>query len=658
HESEGLSSKHLVVRRGRPFKITLFFKDEPFSPLMDSLVFSAQLGELYVQFPLTFSRHVSAFKWGGQILSENSWSQSLRVLIFTPPNAPLGLYNLQLHIKSQAQQHSYALGNLILLFNPWSWRPWSDEVHLSHADQREEYVKNDSGILFMGTPDNLLPRTWEFGQYEEGILETCLKILDMSPQHSKNSQKDNLCRSNAVYLSRVVCAMINCEDDRGVLKGNWSGDFSRGVSPSQWTGSADILKCWERSQCRPVLYGQCWVFAAVMCTVMRALGIPSRVVTNFNSAHDTNANLIIEEFYSETGEKLQLSKESIWNYHVWLECWMSRPDIGSEFSGWQVLDPTPQEKSGGIFCCGPCPVKAIREKRVDLFYDVPFVYAEVNASVYTAIVKNNQVVHQSLDANRVGSLVCTKGVNSYLAQDLTAYYKNPHKTPRRNSSLHEEARSMSVSLQLDKVPVAGQSISFSVTVVNNCGTSRRLKEHINAQMKEYSHNLLETFWEASNMIKLGPYEGKSLTIEHWIDPSQYEQVLRDDGLVNLAVVIKDEVTLERKLASEEFNITMPWISIQVEDESNIVVNKAHSAILVFHNPFWVPIDGVLTVCGSGLIQGKVQSKVYQLQPGEKREQAVNFIPQMPGTKVLQASLEFKDSPLVLRGFKSVLVRAT
>lgn len=35
------------------------------------------------------------------------------------------------------------------------------------------------------------------------------------------------------------------------------------------------------------------------------------------------------------------------NFHVWTECWMRRPDLGPEFDGWQVVDPTPQEKSAG-----------------------------------------------------------------------------------------------------------------------------------------------------------------------------------------------------------------------------------------------------------------------------------------------------------------------
>lgn len=67
-----------------------------------------------------------------------------------------------------------------------------------------------------------------------------------------------------VRLSLLV--QINSEDDRGVLKGNWSGDFKQGVNPSAWTGSGDILKMWAVTGYSPVKYGQCWVFAAVMCT--------------------------------------------------------------------------------------------------------------------------------------------------------------------------------------------------------------------------------------------------------------------------------------------------------------------------------------------------------------------------------------------------------
>lgn len=50
-----------------------------------------------------------------------------------------------------------------------------------------------------------------------------------------------------------------------------------------------------------------------MFPVMRVLGIPARVVTVFNAAHDTDASLAIEEYYTTRGQKLSLSKDSVWS---------------------------------------------------------------------------------------------------------------------------------------------------------------------------------------------------------------------------------------------------------------------------------------------------------------------------------------------------------
>ncbi|MEQ2196626.1 hypothetical protein XENOCAPTIV_006186, partial [Xenoophorus captivus] len=122
-----------------------------------------------------------------------------------------------------------------------------------------------------------------------------------------------------------------------------------GVSPTRWTSSVSILQRWYQNNCMAVKYGQCWVFAGVMCTVMRFFGIPCRVVTNFQSAHDTDNSLTIDEYFDDYGFKPKQSLDNIWNFHVWVEGWMKRPDLQNEacYDGWQVMDPTPQEKSEG-----------------------------------------------------------------------------------------------------------------------------------------------------------------------------------------------------------------------------------------------------------------------------------------------------------------------
>ena len=87
-------------------------------------------------------------------------------------------------------------------------------------------------------------------------------------------------------------------------------------------------------------------------SVCRALGIPCRSVTNFVSAHDTNATMTVDKFYTEKGDEIEGGADgetfdSCWNFHVWNDVWMARPDLPTGYGGWQIIDATPQEESDG-----------------------------------------------------------------------------------------------------------------------------------------------------------------------------------------------------------------------------------------------------------------------------------------------------------------------
>uniref|UniRef100_A0A3B3UH76 Transglutaminase 5, like n=1 Tax=Poecilia latipinna TaxID=48699 RepID=A0A3B3UH76_9TELE len=625
HRTNGFrNSKELVVRRGAPFNISVKLKGRPFNPQTDSL-----------RIKTVSAWHKSAFA-----TSCTMNLQELSVTVSSPASAPVGCYKFQLYVFTQDGQKSFVVGDFILLCNPWCSE---DAVYIPFEDQREEYVLSDSGLLFMGTPNNLVSRPWSFDLYEPGILEACLDLLKVSPQHQKNRKKDYMNRSNPVYISRVVSAMINSEDDCGVLKGNWTGDFKQGVSPSKWTGSGDILRLWVKSGYSPVKYGQCWVFAAVMCTVMRVLGIPSRVITNFNSAHDTNANLVIEEYYSETGQKLNRSNDSIWNFHVWVECWMRRSDLEPKMDGWQVLDPTPQERSGGVFCCGPAPVKGIRNQRTDLIYDIPFVYAAVNADVHTIILSSHdQVVGFSKDTERIGSLICTKAIGYPRVQNITGDYKwIKSRNPKQNIQVHfhrtTASKGVIVFLTLAKHPVAGEPIVCLVKIMNKQKIPKMMKVHLNAQAKEYNHSPSETFWEKHGVIQL----------EH-ILPTQYEHVVGDD-LINLAVVLEDMATSERVLASEEFNIATSGLTIQV-----LIMFPSNT--LAFQNPEVAGyIFGEFSGFTYGLFSCRSQRKIPLCQT--KTTQSITLKPSMAGVKMLQASLSLSDTNITIRSFKMISVNS-
>ncbi|XP_061590885.1 protein-glutamine gamma-glutamyltransferase 5-like [Cololabis saira] len=695
HETQGLSDGRLVVRRGKPFKLTLLFHGRTWSLYSQRLELQVYLGNLSQRFPVQFSGdQLNPHSWRATTPPGNQHPEGVTVHVCSPALSPVGQYRLSLHVETPRLRRTYRLGTFVLLCNPWL--P-DDPVYMPLDVHLQEYVRNDYGMLFTGSHTNVAKRPWSFGQYEPGVLEACLKLLDVSPEHLSDADKDYTSRGDPVYLSRVACAMVNCNDDRGVLEGRWEGGYQAGVKPTDWSGSADILRRWASSGCSPVRYGQCWVFASVLCTVMRVLGIPSRVVTVFNAAHDTDGNTAVEEFYTSTGKKLNLSKDSIWNFHVWVECWMRRLDLSPEFDGWQVVDPTPQETSAGRFRSGPCPVAAIQQRCLLASFDTAFLYASVDADVVRVIVRHGREVGRTVDTDSVGRLICTKSVSSDRPENLTQFYKggkrlqqaNPVGTMSRATmkmktglfvkktfssnfsdsagpscwSLTEDAAgemapSLDVSLRVDGGgPLLGQSIRLCVTITNRSSSPRALIAYVDAQMKEYNSNPQESFWKTHQAAHVQPHE--VLTLRPAILYSEYEWVLSAEDIVNVAVVVKDMQTSERALAAQEISVNAPEISIQVDGGSSIHMNKGHTAHVAFTNPFISPLSGaVLSVEGSGLLQGQEVVRLAFLEPGRKMEKTVSILATTPGTKLLVATLTHGNgSKVVSRSFHKVSVTA-
>ncbi|XP_051804447.1 protein-glutamine gamma-glutamyltransferase 6-like [Acanthochromis polyacanthus] len=430
HHTNEVSQQRLVVRRGQNFKMTLTLT-QPFNPEFQQLVLTAKTGGQHASedkgtlshfgYPDNIRRSSSVKAvWKVELPTGFSLPSKTVALSVTPPaDAPVGEY--ELFGKLQAEEKS--LGKLVVLFNPWCSE---DSVYLLDELKRKEYILNEHGIIFIGSANYISPGDWDYGQFEENMVDICLKILDRNHKHDKNPAEDVASRSDPIYVSRVISAMINSNDDSGVLEGRWEFPYIGGKRPTHWTGSYAILNKWLQSGCRPVKYGQCWVFAGVMCSVMRLLGIPCRVVTNFESAHDVNMDLIIQIYVDYNGLNEEYTQDSIWNFHVWTEGWMKRPDLGSdgEYDGWQVVDPTPQELSDGVFCCGPASVKGILNGQTGFKYDAPFIYAEVNADhVVLFITESGEVFQIESDTTMVGKNISTKAVGSNKREDITNTYK-------------------------------------------------------------------------------------------------------------------------------------------------------------------------------------------------------------------------------------------
>ncbi|XP_035487787.2 protein-glutamine gamma-glutamyltransferase 5 isoform X4 [Scophthalmus maximus] len=428
HHTSEISVTELIVRRGQPFTVTLRLR-QPFNPDRHPLTVMAMAGPepredfgtmSYFGIPPSVRPSAKA-SWKLELHKNSAPHTGVLPLIITPPaDAPIGEYILT----ASHRDEDTLLARLVVLFNTWCPE---DGVFLPDEAERQEYVMSEQGIIYKGSGNYINSLSWDFGQFEDDMVKICMTILNVSNNHLDNPAEDVSARADPTYVGRVVSAMINSQDDHGVVYGKWGGSYVGGRSPSHWSGSHAILKHWLNINCHPVKFGQCWVFAGVMCSVMRLFGIPCRVVTNYSSAHDTNSNLTIDVYHADYGVRERESPDSVWNFHVWVEGWMKRPDLAvdGKFDGWQVLDPTPQEMSNGIFCCGPASVKAIQSGDVNLKYDVPFVFAEVNADCVDWLVKaDGSKLKIFSDTKKVGQNISTKSVGSKKRRNITDNYKH------------------------------------------------------------------------------------------------------------------------------------------------------------------------------------------------------------------------------------------
>ncbi|NXN95195.1 TGM4 glutamyltransferase, partial [Rhinopomastus cyanomelas] len=664
HHTDAYNIKNLVVRRGQPFNIQLTFSRE--LKASDKLAVRFGIGEKPTKpkgtlMSLNPKREQELSGWKISIV-KNSGKECL-LSVTSSPSAPVGKYSL--NVKTGTNIYKPENGNVYLLFNPWCK---DDVVFLDNEDQRKEYVLNDTGCIYVGSANSIYERPWNFGQFEESILDACLYLLDKSELRLSN-------RRNPVTVSRVMSALVNSNDDNGVLLGNWSGDYSKGTSPMDWIGSVSILQQYYKTK-KPVCFGQCWVFAGVLTTVMRCLGIPSRCVSNFNSAHDTDENLRVDVYLNEKGEKMNsMSFDSVWNFHVWNDVWMKRKDLPAGFDGWQAIDATPQEQSQGVFQCGPCPLKAVREGDVYLPYDGKFVYAEVNADqVYWLVKKVNgkeKYFRLSTETRNIGVKISTKAVGKDKREDITLQYKYPEGSEKERQAMEKacsfirpslfprshygagepiEDQNASVALQetvsktglkieiTSKEPLyPGSPLELAIMVKITAPGSWNINLVGACQLQSYTGKVEANLGHINETIKLEGNSEKQVPLK--IMPEAYMKTLasvEDEVLVHVNAIAEVQGLNDKLTKEMTTRFEYPPITIQMPETAKL--NKDFKCAFIFKNKLNVPLDNCkLIVEGLGLFKMTTFDQ-GDLQPGRIMKSEIVCTPTRLGDKKIVAKL--------------------
>ncbi|XP_066443352.1 protein-glutamine gamma-glutamyltransferase E-like isoform X2 [Eleutherodactylus coqui] len=669
HNCGAYIGNDLVVRRAQEFRISMSFN----APVRDGdrLQFTAALatssgGNSLLEY--TFSD--SSVAWG------NSWaaqrrgtgSSDITMIFNTPSDAVIGRYVLIMLTNGGMRR----IGEFWLIFNPWAA---GDSVYLADQAEREEYVLQEFGIIAGGEYSNRSEIPWNYGQFQQDVLYTTFVLLDSTVSFRRNPQEDVRQRNNPTHICRVLSAIANSKDDNGVVQGSWSGDYSDGTNPTAWLGSYNILKAWNQQRA-PVKYGQCWVFAGVLCTVNRTLGIPCRVITNYNSAHDTNGNMTIEEYYDIQGNAVAESDDSIWNFHCWNEAWFVRTDLDPKYNGWQIIDTTPQEMSDGMYQLGPASQIAVKEGDVDKPYDTRFVFSEVNADIIEMIIQpNRRTTRGQTNSTKVGIYICTKAVGQNFCTNITSEYKDPEGSSEERQTYNKALRlsgmgtgfvafsadgnrtsapsraaEVSGDISVSGSPMIGDDIEAILTLKNLTPKSKNVTVNITAAAVVYNKAVRRKIFTESVKVNLGSNEENEIPIK--ITYSQYEKVLTTDNAINVTAVcqIQDSGDL---VVQSNFVLKKPPLKTKALGPS--VVGKPVTVQVEFTNPLPTPIrDCVLTAEGCGLTQNEVKKSIGVLEPAETMNVTLDIEPSVPGDKKLVVNFS-SDKFIDVKDFLSMHV---
>uniref|UniRef100_A0A8D0GHW3 Transglutaminase-like domain-containing protein n=2 Tax=Sphenodon punctatus TaxID=8508 RepID=A0A8D0GHW3_SPHPU len=295
-----------------------------------------------------------------------------------------------------------------------------------------------------------------------------------------------------------------------------------------------------------------------MCSVLRCLGIPTRIVTGFAWAQDTAGSLWVEEHHDETGALLprrdDIAGASVWAFHAWTECWMARSDLPPGYGGWQALDALPQEKSQGPSCCGPAPVQAIKEGNVELPYDVPYLFAAVNAKTSVWVHGADGSCQRAASSPKyVGNNLSTKGVGSERCEDITQHYKHPEDSAQEREVLENTCRKLQelkllegsgietapspegdapllcVFIQAESSVLLGQDVHFSVTVCNRSAEARAVQLVLGAQALQYNGAAQAQLWKEEFHFTLKDNHGESMQHRDGAPSARPSLAWRDPG---------------------------------------------------------------------------------------------------------------------------------
>lgn len=179
--------------------------------------------------------------------ADNGSTQIIHMLLYPPFTAPIGEYEA---FKCLVRDNDNNIleevafdAPVVLLFNSWAE---NDPVYMDPnlLTKPESYVLEERGRLYQGAWNNISAVDWKFDQFDQDSLTLMMWLI----QGQTAAQ-----RSDPAVIARHLAALMNTEDDGGVLKGRWP------ECPDGLRGQAclDFLKCQYSCDVPNCIKGDC-----------------------------------------------------------------------------------------------------------------------------------------------------------------------------------------------------------------------------------------------------------------------------------------------------------------------------------------------------------------------------------------------------------------
>ncbi|KAK4873340.1 hypothetical protein RN001_015369 [Aquatica leii] len=655
-----------VLRRGQNFNIQVRFKQRSFQKDKDVIRLIFNFGSR----PMT-TKGTKAFvrvdpKAPGASADRKQWYAGLKsverdtatIEVLASVTCPVGNWKLQVEtgtISSNEKRIFDYSSEIYILFNPWCCE---DLVFMPEERNLDEYVLTDVGKIWVGPYGSSRGREWVFGQFDKSVLPAAMLMFQKGGYPEFN-------RGDPIRLTRFISKMVNSNDDDGILVGRWDGNYEDGTAPSTWSGSVPILEEFLQTG-DSVCYGQCWVFSGVTTTICRALGIPSRVVSNLVSAHDANASLSVDKYLDANNEELDfdpnnpMGEDSIWNYHVWNDVYMARPDLPTGYGGWQAIDATPQETSDGVYQCGPSSLEAIKKGQVGFNYDVAFMIASVNADLMRwKEDPNSPMGYSRIYSNKyhIGRIILSKQPFFYDPngdkdrQDITNEYKAKEGTQAERVSLMNAVRGLQTAqsffdvpadakndvdfdlIDLDKIKI-GEDFDIVVNIKNKSNEVRNIRAVMSASSVFYTGVKAQLIKKAEGSFSVPPNQSEIMRLT--VAADDYLTKMVEYCIMKIFAVATVDETKQTWADEDDFQVVKPTINFNIPNKT-FTVNKPTRVLLTFENPLKKRLNNCTFNISGPTLMKNITVSIAPVQPLGRVQAQADIVAKTEGEQKLIAT---------------------